>query len=70
MDTSKNIGKDEALSAIGTLGKFCAERRCGDCELASVFTEMDAVSLTFRQRPYCLLAERVKAVVKPEALME
>ena len=52
MDTKKSTSKDVALSAIETLGEFCTGRKCEDCELASVFTEMDAVTLTFRQRPY------------------
>ena len=40
------VSVQEAKDAIRTLNAICGERDCSDCELASVYTEMDCEALT------------------------
>ena len=52
------VSVQEAKDAIRTLNAFCGERDCSDCELASVYTEMDCEALTMQldaedKGPFC-----------------
>lgn len=55
------VSVQEAKDAIRTLNAFCGERNCSDCELASVYTEMDCEALTCKQHSICMLTMQLDA---------
>lgn len=55
------VSVQEAKDAIRTLNVFCGERSCSDCELASVYTEMDCEALTCKQHSICMLTMQLDA---------